>query len=243
MVDLSQFGLKKNNLYEVLATTWQKDAENDEVIPNTACMGIRMMDRQHISIGPYSTTKTYKNLKENGWVVLNLINNMKLFAFGALKHPDAKHPELREFPRKFYDYYSQKNKKFQKLKDISQEIPFIAKSWGILLGKVITQESSLKKDELGEKKITSFKVEINFCNKLRKCYDLINRAENLALETIIIATRMKVAVEEQNATKLQTLKKKALDHINKIERFGENKDALQAIEYVKDYLACFNITF
>ncbi|MGV9174140.1 MAG: DUF447 domain-containing protein [Promethearchaeia archaeon] len=241
MVDLFQFGFKEGNLYEILATTWYRDKKSDEISPNTACMGIRILDRQHISIHPYPTTKTYENIKNTGLVVINIINNMQLFAIAALKHQSTKNPQLKGVPRKDYDFYDQEKKKLRKLDISAKNIPFIAKSWGVLVGKVTDQEMTLKSDELGEKSLTTFQIEIIFGEKRRESFNLINRAQNLALETIIIATRIKIAAEDKNEDMLLHLQKKARDNIKNIKRFGKNNDALQAIKYVKQYLKSFGL--
>lgn len=244
MVDLFTLGFKKNNLYEVLATTWEEEKKTRKMKPNTACMGIRVLDENLVSIGPYPTTTTYKNLKENGQIILNLINDIELFAIAALKNQDATNPKLREFPPTVYDFFlpSTVQEQLPDNKDLNiKKLPFISDSWGILLGEVQNQTKVLKKNGLGKIEITKLQLKIIYTKKLKESYDLINRAQNLALETIILATRMKIAKENSDHSKLNILKKKTRDNIQNVQRFSNNVKAFKAIEYVKDYLAFYEI--
>ncbi|GAH21119.1 unnamed protein product, partial [marine sediment metagenome] len=52
----------------------------------------------------------------------------------------------------------------------------------------IGEEQTAKDDELGESKVIEFTLSIVSCDKFNESFKIFNRAENLALETIILAT-------------------------------------------------------
>ena len=94
-------GLKKENLYEILATTYALDEENNEIIPNMACMGIRIVDNDIIKISPYPNTTTYSNLKSNKFLAINFVNDVSLYALAALKEFP---PDFKESQKDYYKY-------------------------------------------------------------------------------------------------------------------------------------------
>jgi len=88
-------------------------------------------------------------------------------------------------------------------------------------------------------------VEINlpviFYEKFKESFKLYNRAENITLETIILATKLYVAKEKKDKTLFNKIKHKIEGNINEVLRFGKNSSALKAIEYVKDYVSRLKI--
>jgi len=72
--------------------------------------------------------------------------------------------------------------------------------------------------------------------KFKESFKLYNRAENLTLETILLATKLNVAIEKKEKALIRTIKRKIEENINNIKRFGKNVSALKAIEHVKDYI-------
>lgn len=227
MLNYQDFGLKKDNLYEVIATTYSYQQENKTIQPNASCMGIRIIEGGQIQISPFYSTTTYKNLEDYNIITINFVDNVYLYALAALK--DSKSPiGLTDFPSKYYS--------FKHLKSRSMDVPYITNSWGIIVGKVSHEFQKTRRDDLGEIMIPVFILDIIFTERFQESNKLFNRAENLALETIILATRLKVANQNQNKTQFIQIHKKIVDHIENIEKFGKNKNALKAIELINDYI-------
>ena len=67
-------------------------------------------------------------------------------------------------------------------------------------------------------------------------YKYFNRAENLALEIIVLSTRLKVAKEKNNIIQIESIQKKIMENIENIERFGKNDSALKVADFIKLYL-------
>jgi len=228
MFNYKDFGLKKDNLYEIIATTYSITEDGKEIKPNASCMGIRMIEGEQIQISPFYSTTTYKNLKEYSTIAINFVDDVHLYALAALKEPDSP-IGLTDFPSKYYD--------FKYLESRAMDVPYIKKAWGILIGEVSQEFQKTKKDDLGEVTIPMFKLDVILFEKLQESYKLFNRADNLALETIILATRLKVAKENQSQPLFFKIHEKITDHIENIKRFGKNEKALKTIELVSKYIS------
>ncbi len=232
MFNYQDFGLKEGNLYEIIATTYSIIENGKEIKPNASCMGIRMIDGEQIQISPFYNTITYKNLKEYNTIAINFVTDVYLYALAALKEPDSP-IDLTEFPSKYYD--------FKYIESRAMDVPYIKKAWGLLVGEVSHEFQKTKDNNFGEIVIPVFKLDVIFTEKLQETHKLFNRAENLALEVIILATRLKIASENHNQTQFSKIYEKIKDSIDDIERFGYNKRALKTIELVNNYITKLKI--
>ena len=228
MFNYQDFGLKKDSLYEIIATTYSITEGGKAIKPNASSMGVRMIDDEQIQISPFYSTITYKNLKKSRIIAINFVNDIYLYALAALKEPDSP-IGLNAFPSKYYE--------FKYLEDRAMDVPYIKKAWGIIIGEVSQEFQKTKRDDLGEIVIPVFKLNIIFNEKFQESYKLFNRAENLALETIILATRLKLAKNNQDQTLFSKIHKKIIDHIVNIKRFGKNKKALKTVDLVNNYIS------
>jgi hypothetical protein len=241
---MDNFCLKKNYLYEILATTFFWDDFSKKNVYNTSCMGIQVLSNDSITIKPYPTTQTYKNLEKNGFIILNFVDNIYYYALAALKSPQSNR-NIKKFPKRYYSF-----KKDQTLHSILQfysdklkgginQIPYIKNAWGIIIGFVVDSELIAKKSDLGTTQLTQFIIKPILSELLRKSYHLYNRAENLALEMIILATRLKVAFERGDKKVIHSIKKKIANYESDINRFSQNKQVFKTIEVIKDYCSQF----
>ena len=227
MFNSQDFGLKEGNLYEIIATTYAITNNGKEIKPNASCMGIRMIEGEQIQISPFYSTITYKNLKEYSTIAFNFVDDVYLYALAALKEPDSP-INLTDFPSKYYD--------FKYLESRAMDVPYINKAWAYLICEVSEQLQKVKESAVGEYKTTEFRLNILFSKKLKESYNLFNRADNLAIESIILATRMKVAKSTNNQDLYNKCSAQLTSFINSIERFGENRKALKAINLVKRFI-------
>ncbi|MFX0187208.1 MAG: DUF447 domain-containing protein [Candidatus Hodarchaeota archaeon] len=226
MFNYRDFGLEKGNLYEILATTFSKPDKKDNVKPNTACMGIRFSEDNLLKISPYPETITLRNLKKNGWIVVNFVDDVYLYALAALKEPNSQ-IGIKEFPIKYYEYHEIP----------SDKIPYIIKAWLILFGKVVKEDQTTKKNGFGETEVSEFTIDIIAFKKLKDSFKFFNRAENLALEIIVLATRLKIAKEKNEFALFNVIHDEIIDHMGNIKRFGKNKRALKTIDLVSKYIS------
>ncbi|TFG22262.1 MAG: DUF447 family protein [Promethearchaeota archaeon] len=224
------FGLKIGNLYEIIATTYSITEDGSEIKPNASCMGIRIDEENQIQITPFASTSTYKNLKKNSIIAINFVNDVYLYALAALKEQNSL-IGLTEFPPKYYAY--------KYLDTHEMDVPYIKKAWGILIGEVSQEFQKTKQDDFGEVVIPLFKLNIIFWEKFKESFKIFNRAENLALETIILATRLKLAKKMNEIQLFNKIHEKIIDYIENIKRFGKNKKALNTIDLVNKYISHF----
>ncbi len=228
-------GLKEDYLYEVLATTFS--INNNNIVPNTACMGIRLIDNSSIKLRPYPNTSTYKNLRSNKLITLNFVDDIYLYALASLK--DFKRSKnIKIFPEEFYDYYKIENKEVFINHSNSEmvSLPYIKQAWAMIACVTMGEEQIVKDDDLGRLKVIEFTLSIISCNKFKESFKIFNRTENLALETIILATKLKVAEEKKDKALVQKIEQKIEEYFVEIQRFGKNISALKAVEHVKDYI-------
>lgn len=220
--------LKKDVLYEIIATTFSSEKDSLLIVPNASCMGIKLNEKNKIEISPFQNTTTYRNLKENGYVVINFIDDIYLYALAALKTPESP----INFPLEYYLYTSLKSKG----KKSYRTFPCIKQSWGILIGKITNEAQIINNDKYGESLRSTFEIKIFYSQKYRDSFKLFNRAENLALEAIVLATRLKVAKEMNNFELFDTLHEKIIEYKENVERFGKNKNALKVFDLVSNYI-------
>jgi hypothetical protein len=237
----NNYGLRRDYLYEVLACTFRIKATSSDIVPNTSCMGIRLIENDYIKLGPYPNTTTCQYLKENGLMSINLIGNIYYYTLAALKGKYLP-IKFREFPEDYYDFKNVKLENSLKTNsgDFIQrvmKIPSIKDAWGVLYCEVIEETQRLKGGAFGDKvEITEFKLRVINSQKLDESYKLFNRAENLMLETIILATRLKVAIEKKNNNANGEILSKINENLQNIKRFGKNHEVLESIPLVEHYI-------
>jgi len=228
IIDPEDIGLRKHYLYEILATTFSKIQEN--FIPNTASMGIRVIDYNIFSILPYPSTTTFNNLKKNRYLTINFVDNVYLYAIASLKNLE-KNKNLENLTAESYKFY--------KISDNTENdiiFPYLKGAWATIFCKTIDEIQINKKDNFGNTFISEFKLKVIYIKKFKESFKLFNRAENLALETIILATRLIKANEIRDKVLSLEYKRKIEDNIQQIRRFGKNPNALKAIERVEIFI-------
>ncbi len=243
-VDLTSIGLEMNYLYEVLATTYS--IKNTKIVSNTAAMGIRLLENNTIKIWPFPNTTTYKNLDSTELIILNFVDDIFLYAIASLKNNYIS-SSIETFTERHYNLYpfDVKNEHKTIFKGITQDniihLPYLNQAWAIISCVATNKNQVVKTDSLGQVELVEISLSVISYEKFKESFKLYNRAENLTLETIILATKLYVAKEKKDKTLFNKIKHKIEDNINEVLRFGKNISALKAIEYVKDYISKLRI--
>jgi hypothetical protein len=73
-------GFCKGEISEVILSTYNLDRE-----PNSAPMGMVMLDEQHFTVDIYNTSSTCQSIKQNKCAVVNLTGNIEFFYRSAIK--------------------------------------------------------------------------------------------------------------------------------------------------------------
>lgn len=238
-IDITSLGLKKNYLYEIIATTLSIDKRL--MVPNTASMGIRVIDEKNIDIRPYPNTTTYKNIEKSKFLVLNFVDDVYLYALASLKGSNLSKSD-RVLSEDNYNFLTLRvNKEYMDFahkisSSGSIRLPYLKNAWAIVVCVATNKTQVQKLDNFGKVDLMAINLAVICYKKFKESFKLYNRAENLALETIILATKLRVAVEKKDETLISTIKKKIDENYNAINRFGKNLSALKTIEYIQDYI-------
>ncbi len=238
-IDVTSIGLEKNYLYEVLATTFS--INKNLLVPNTACMGVRLVDKKLIKIWPYPNTTTNKNIESNKFLILNFIDDVYLYALTSLKGSNRS-KSVGALSEKYYNYYTlgvkDEYKDFAKriTSTDSIQLPYLKQAWAIIICIATNKNQILREDDFGKLKLMEINLAVISCQKFKESFKLYNRAENLTLETIVLATKLHVAIEKKDKALIRTIRGKIEENISDIKRFGKNMSALKAIEHIKDYI-------
>jgi len=198
-------------------------------------MGIRLGDDNLISITPFPDTKTFKNLKENGYLTINFVDNIYLYCLAALKEKESK-LGIESFPKELYGYKELDIEKKGSSERYKLLFPYIKSAWGVLIGETFIEQVKVKKDKLGETKLTEFKIKIFYCEKIKESYKLFNRAENLTLECIILATRINVAKQKDDRELLKNYLIQFNSMVETVMRISDLENIVKAIKLVEEYV-------
>ncbi|MFX1325815.1 MAG: DUF447 domain-containing protein, partial [Promethearchaeota archaeon] len=195
-----------------------------------------------IKITPYPNTTTFKNLKENGYASINFVDNVYLFTLASLKDPNSS-IGLKKFPAELYGSYELmlgriSKEGFKKLKDRENvSFPYVNEAWAISFCEVIEENHINRENSLGKLILSEFKLRSHSLVKKRESFKLFNRAENLIIESLILATRLKLAREINDEVLFSTIHNKLTDHLQNIERFSKNECANKSLKLLKQYIS------
>ncbi len=229
-IDFTSLGLKKKYLYEILATTFSLD--KNLMVPNTASMGVRLVDKNTFKIWPYPNTTTYKNIENSKIIVLNFVDEVYLYALASLKGSDLSKSD-KALSEEYYGYYTLNINSEQKN---PIHIPYLKQAWAIIACKATNINQFLKKDDFGEFMLMEINLTVISYEKFRESFKLFNRAENLTLETIVLATKLNIAIDKKDKALFGKIEGKIEEYISDVKRFGYNESALKAIEHIEGYL-------
>ncbi|MCK4383540.1 MAG: DUF447 family protein, partial [Candidatus Lokiarchaeota archaeon] len=190
---------------------------------------------------PYPNTTTHKNIESNKFLILNFIDDVYLYALTSLKGSNIS-KSGGTLSEKYYNYYTlgvkDEYKDFAKriTSTDSIQLPYLKQAWAIIICIATNKNQILRNDDFGKLKLMEINLTVISYEKFKESFKLYNRAENLTLETILLATKLNVAIEKKKKVLIRTIKRKIEENISNIKRFGKNVSALKAIEHVKDYI-------
>jgi len=215
------FGINFNRLYEAIAVSLTKLEKEKIIIPNSACMGVKFLDNNTFQMTPYLETDTYKNLIKFPYVSINFVDKIYFYAQAALLGENSGLTE-REFPDSSYDF--------------KDEIPYLKESWGVIFGELDEHKIITKATHLGDNNVLQANFKVFDFIKRRESFHLKNRAENLALESIILTTRLKIAIKREDREMYDDIYNKILYYNEQIERFAKNDKAIATMAFIMNYI-------
>ncbi len=212
--DLKDKFFPQDTLFESILIT----AGGDSTSVNCAAMGVKLTRGEYLLVQPYTNTDTYRNLSQFPFATVNFTANPLMFAICALKGwdevPDA--PELEDKDLVFW-------------KDFP--VPSLKSAF---LSLKCTREP-MDNVKVGPRGM--FLLTIKEAKILTPTIPLTNRADNLALEAVVHATRVRIFADQGN----NQLAKDLLITIKKYENYIksnalEKSPAWEAMERVNAFL-------
>jgi hypothetical protein len=236
--------LEPFKLYEaILITKWSESSSTF----NSAAMGVRFLDEYSMTINPYPETDTFKIIKNalknntRQKISINFTDNVVIFAKSALTGLNSGNSvvELDE-----------------DLLIVRDKDAFLKDANLVVLGKVIAEykdiylnlpvEFSNFKDD-GYKFNTKFKAkfEVSITDKFRsfKIFQPTNRGDNLAIEAIILASKLPAFLKTANLnkkgqeTKIFGMLNRIREYQKEIRRFSANIRALEACNIIDEIIS------
>ncbi len=171
--DLKEYSFPQDTLFESILIT----AGGDSTPVNCAAMGVKLTRGEYLLVQPYTNTDTYRNLSQFPFATVNFTTNPLMFAICALKGwdevPDA--PELGDEEIVFW-------------KDFP--VPSLRSAF---LSLKCTRET-MDHVKVGPRGM--YLLVIKEAIVLTPTLPLTNRADNLALEAVVHATRVRIFTDQ-----------------------------------------------
>jgi hypothetical protein len=178
MVTLADLGFSKGIIFETIVSTFNENGE-----PNAAPMGVTIEDNRQLTIGPYTSALTYKNLQSKKCAVVNLSADPELFYITAFKEvaPDGKLP-----------------------------LALFGKAKSVDAPRIVTADAQIEVSVEKTVPISAERVEMSSYVRLIRAKKALPkaycRASFATIEAIIYATRVKAFLNKTTGEQEQTLK-------------------------------------
>ncbi len=212
--DLKDHFFPQDTLFEAILIT----AGGDSTPANCAAMGVKLTRGEYLLVQPYTNTDTYRNLSQFPFVTVNFTPNPLTFALCALEgwNAGSNTPEFGEDELVYW-------------KDFP--VPSLKSAY---LSLKCTREP-MDNVKVGPRGM--YLLVIKEAVVLTPTLPLTNRADNLALEAVVHATRVRIFTDQENFQ----LAKDLLVTIKKYENYIksnalEKSPAWEAIERVNAFL-------
>ena len=225
-VIFEEFGFNKNDIYETIGTTISY--RNEMKIPNAASIGIRIINDDIIQVKSYSHSQTRQNIKKNKVIAFNLIEDVYQFALASLKI--ERNIDLKGIPDNQFVYFTLNNN------DQPIKIPYLKNAWGVIFCNLYNEREVNSKDTLGRIIVSNFQFKVLETKKFKESFKIFNRAENLALEVIILTTRIKIAKENKNEKEYSKINEKIQNYIDLIGHLSSNEQISKTLKLVERFI-------
>ena len=109
-------------------------------------------------------------------------------------------------------------------------------AWGVIFCNLYNEREVNSKDTLGRIIVSNFQFKVLETKKFKESFKIFNRAENLALEVIILTTRIKIAKENKNEKEYSKINEKIQNYIGLIENLSTNEQILKTVKLIKRFI-------
>jgi hypothetical protein len=214
-LDLKGTVIPTDTLCECILVT----ASEEHTPPNAAPMGVKLSYREYLLVQPFTNTDTYANLSSFPYATANFTTNPLLYAKCALRGW-SKGPGEPELPMDNYHTWP------------DFPVPSLKEATLTLQCAVDTTVEDVVVSSRG-----FMLLAVQGAAILNPLLQIVNRSDNLAIEAIVHATRVKLFIEDGDLDSAKDL----LSLIRRYEKFvkehgSEDSPACHAIEMVNDFI-------
>lgn len=207
--DLTKIGMYKDQQYEVIITTIDKDGNS-----NAAPFGLRVSEDNEIFLRIFEGGNTIKNIKDKGEFIVNITNDPLMFTLST----------TNTIPEKYLTRISNKTKN-------NGELAYLTDADAYFICEVKSLKTGLREDDIKSSDVNFIKSEVVELNIKNKCVIPMNRAIHALIEALVNYSRINIVDENTQKYFLERF----LESERVIKRVGNEKEK-ESIKILKEDL-------
>ncbi|WP_304087374.1 DUF447 domain-containing protein [Methanobrevibacter ruminantium] len=207
--DLTKIGMYKDQQYEVIITTIDKDGNS-----NAAPFGLRVLEDNEVFLRIFEGGNTIKNIKDKGEFIVNITNDPLMFTLST----------TNTIPEKYLTRISNKTKN-------NGELAYLTDADAYFICEVKSLKTGLREDDIKSSDVNFIKSEVVELNIKNKCVKPMNRAIHALIEALVNYSRINIVDENTQKYFLERF----LESERVIKRVGNEKEK-ESIQILKEDL-------
>ena len=208
-MDLTKIGMYKDQQYEVIITTIDKDGKS-----NAAPFGLRVLEDNEVFLRIFEGGNTIKNIKEKEEFVVNITNDPLMFTLAT----------TNTIPDEYLSRISNKTKS-------NAELAYLTDADAYFICEVKSLKTSLREDDIKSSDVNFIKSEVVELNIKNKCVKPLNRAIHALTEALVNYSRINIVDGDTQKYFIERFRES--ERI--IKRVG-NEEEKESIQILKDNL-------
>jgi len=207
--DLTKIGMYKDQQYEVIITTIDKDGNS-----NAAPFGLRVLEDNEVFLRIFEGGNTIKNIKDRGEFIVNITNDPLMFTLST----------TNTIPEEYLTRISNKTKN-------NGELAYLTDADAYFICEVKSLKTGLREDDIKSSDVNFIKSEVVELNIKNKCVKPMNRAIHALIEALVNYSRINIVDENTQKYFLERF----LESERVIKRVGNEKEK-ESIQILKEDL-------
>ena len=207
--DLTKLGMYKDQQYEVIITTIDKDGNS-----NAAPFGLRVLEDNEVFLRIFEGGNTIKNIKDKVEFIVNITNDPLMFTLST----------TNTIPEKYLTRISNKTKN-------NGELAYLTDADAYFICEVKSLKTGLREDDIKSSDVNFIKAEVVELNIKNKCVKPMNRAIHALIEALVNYSRINIVDENTQKYFLERF----LESERVIKRVGNEKEK-ESIQILKEDL-------
>lgn len=207
--DLTKIGMYKDQQYEVIITTIDKDGNS-----NAAPFGLRVLEDNEVFLRIFEGGNTIKNIKDKVEFIVNITNDPLMFTLST----------TNTIPEKYLTRISNKTKNHG-------ELAYLTDADAYFICEVKSLKTGLREDDIKSSDVNFIKSEVVELNIKNKCVKPMNRAIHALIEALVNYSRINIVDENTQKYFLERF----LESERVIKRVGNEKEK-ESIQILKEDL-------